>query len=89
MAGTGCTALTGPINLRAVPPTHRNGALHPIGRVMHTVVSQVFVFRRILRYDFFIIVLRLVAAQARKQLTAKSWRLDEPYIKVKGQWALL
>ena len=28
-------------------------------------------------------------AQARKQTTAKSWRADETYIKVKGQWTYL
>ena len=25
-------------------------------------------------------------AQSRKKLTAKSWRMDETYIKVKGKW---
>ena len=27
-----------------------------------------------------------IAAQARKQATAGSWRMDETYIKVKGKW---
>ena len=29
------------------------------------------------------------AAQMRKQPTARSWRMDETYIKVKGKWAYL
>ncbi len=28
-------------------------------------------------------------AQARKWVTASSWRMDETYIKVKGQWTYL
>lgn len=31
----------------------------------------------------------LIAAQARKRQTAKSWRMDETYIKVKGRWTYL